>query len=154
MSTTTDPKDPRLVSGIDSGPRPQNEAYLVLSVDERVKGFVRPLRFAYKHVGLQAPKYPLSDLADEQKTDLGRYDYVKFEKYPESESPVTGRYWTQSQLDSIHKGCNAVTTVSLEIAETYARDPFFYGATYCAQCQMHRPVAEFVWIDDDTVVGS
>ncbi|TFV90429.1 hypothetical protein [Blastococcus sp. CT_GayMR16] len=45
-------------------------------------------------------------------------------------------------------GCGAVTTMGLAIAETYARDPKFYGATYCVGCNMHRPVGadgEFDW---------
>lgn len=41
--------------------------------------------------------------------------------------------------------CGVVTTMSQALAETYARDPHFYGATYCAGCRMHRPVAEFDW---------
>lgn len=47
-------------------------------------------------------------------------------------------------------GCGAVTTMAQEIAETYARDPGFYGATYCVGCRMHRPVGEhgeFIWAD-------
>ena len=35
--------------------------------------------------------------------------------------------------------------MSLPLAETYARDPKFYGATYCIECCMHLPVSEFVW---------
>jgi len=50
--------------------------------------------------------------------------------------------------------CGAVTTMSEALAETYARDPSFYGATYCATCRMHRPVAEFVWDRDGSQVGS
>lgn len=45
-------------------------------------------------------------------------------------------------------GCGAVTTMGLSIAETYAREPRFYGATYCVGCGMHRPVGpdgEFDW---------
>ena len=52
----------------------------------------------------------------------------------------------------VHDGCGAVTTMSQAIAETYARRPAFYGATYCATCRMHRPigaVGEFTW-DDGT----
>lgn len=154
MPLTTDPNDPRLVRGLDVEPRPQNEVYLVLSDEERAKGFVRPLRRAYRHVGLPKPKYPLIDLTDVQKKDFERYGYVKFEKYPESESPKTGRYWTQAELDLIEKGCGGITIMSPEIAETYARDPHFYGATYCMSCRLHRPVSEFVWADDGTVVGS
>lgn len=50
--------------------------------------------------------------------------------------------------------CNARTTMGLALCETYARDPKFYGSTFCAHCSMHRPVAEFVWDEDGEVVGS
>lgn len=80
------------------GPRvDQAEAYLVLSDEERAKGFVRPVRRSY---------------------------------------------W--------HTACGAVTTMALPIAETYARNPHFYGATYCTTCRQHRPVGEhgeFHWVD-------
>jgi hypothetical protein len=36
------------------------------------------------------------------------------------------------------------------IAETYAPKPKFYGSTYCVACQMHRPVSEFRWLDQQT----
>jgi hypothetical protein len=103
---TRDPSDPRLGHGIDEQPVAQNEVYLVLSDDERAKGFVRPLRIAYQHTT-----------------------------------------------------CGAVTRMSRAIAETYARDPSFYGATYCVRCAMHKPVSEFRWLDDtgavtDQAVGS
>jgi hypothetical protein len=38
--------------------------------------------------------------------------------------------------------------MALGIAETYARDPSFYGGTYCASCRDHFPVGttgQFVW---------
>lgn len=50
MSLTDDPKDPRLGRGIDEKPISQHQVYLVLSEEERAKGFVRPLRRAYKHL--------------------------------------------------------------------------------------------------------
>ena len=50
-------------------------------------------------------------------------------------------------------GCGAATTMSVPLAETYARDPKFYGATYCVGCHMHLPVSEFDW-DDGEKVGS
>lgn len=53
-----------------------------------------------------------------------------------------------------HKTCGTHTTMGLKLSETYARDPKFYGATYCCACQMHRPVSEFVWEPDGSVVGS
>lgn len=51
------------------------------------------------------------------------------------------------------KGCGVATTMAQALAETYARDPKFYGATYCVGCKKHLPVAEFEW-DDGEVVGS
>lgn len=101
MSLTTDPNDPDLTQGIDTGPVPQAKKYLVLSEAERAKGFVRPLRRSY-----------------------------------------------------IHDACGIETTMGLALCETYARDPKFYGATYCALCRMHKPVAEFKWAEDGEVVGS
>lgn len=98
--TTTDPDDPDLTTGVDEQPTDQAAAYLVLSQEERERGFVRPVRRTYTHTV-----------------------------------------------------CGAVTTMSESIAETYARDPGFYGATYCTSCRMHRPVAEFEW-QDGSVVGS
>ena len=53
-------------------------------------------------------------------------------------------------------GCGAVTTMSLKIAETYARNPRFYGSTYCVGCQMHKRVGasgEFYWDGTEEKVG-
>lgn len=100
---TTDPTDPRLTHGTDSEPVPQADAYLILSEEERAKGFVRPVRQTYKHTGA--------------------------------------------------RGCGRSTTMGLDLSETYARDPKFYGATYCVTCQKHLPVADFTW-EDGTTVGS
>lgn len=61
--------------------------------------------------------------------------------------PIRTRYVHSS-------GCGALTTMSLPIAETYARQPSFYGATYCVRCQRHLPVAEFTWDGTDELVGS
>jgi hypothetical protein len=98
--TTEDPNDPRLTHGSDAEPAPQAPVYLVLSDEERAKGFVRPYREAYKHL------------------------------------------------------CGTVTYMGRSIAETYARDPGFYGSTYCVGCAMHRPVSEFVWNGTDEKVGT
>lgn len=97
MSTTSDPNDPRL-SIIDE--KGMQETYLVLSDEERAKGFIRPVRTKY-----------------------------------------------------IHDKCGTATTMGLNLAETYARDPKFYGGTYCVSCQAHFPVKYFKW-DDGSVVGS
>jgi len=144
---TTDPTDSRLK---ETKPDGQQSAYLVLSEEERAKGFVRPYRDTYKHVGKQS-QYSLRDMTPEEHERYDQYGYVKFETYPESHSPVTGRYWTQKELDT--KYCGAVTTMGRALSETYARDPKFYGGTYCVGCGAHFPVSEFIW-DDGSVVGS
>lgn len=51
MSLTTDPKDPRLGHGVDTEKVPQNDVYLVLSESEKAKGYIRPVRRSYIHVG-------------------------------------------------------------------------------------------------------
>lgn len=51
----------------------------------------------------------------------------------------------------LHEGCGTVTTMSRPIAETYAREPQFYGATFCVRCGTHLPVGEhgeFVWVEN------
>jgi hypothetical protein len=110
VSHTTDPKDPRLHRGIDRQVTNQHEVYLVLSVEERAKGYVRPVRRSYRHSGGAS-------------------------------------------------ACRTVTTMSAPLAETYARDPSFYGATYCCGCQKHLPVGDFTWMakggtDTTDIVGS
>jgi len=53
-----------------------------------------------------------------------------------------------------HTICGNTTRMGLVLSETYARDPTFYGSTYCVHCRMHRPVSEFTWTDGGEVVGS
>ena len=43
------------------------------------------------------------------------------------------------------------------LAETYARDPYFYSGTFCTGCGTHFPVGEqgeFVWDGTDQKVGT
>lgn len=57
----------------------------------------------------------------------------------------------------VHTTCGAVTTMGQALAETYARLPSFYGATYCAACRRHFPVGadgEFVWDGTTEKVGT
>jgi hypothetical protein len=79
----------------------QQKAYVILSEDERAKGFVRPLRRSYKHTV-----------------------------------------------------CGTETTMGQAIAETYARNPKFYSATFCCQCKTHKPLNEFHWSGTTEIVGS
>jgi hypothetical protein len=53
-----------------------------------------------------------------------------------------------------HLACGAVTTMGRALSETYARDPSFYGATFCVGCNRHLPVSEFIWTADGQQVGS
>lgn len=98
MSTTDDRNNPGLRN---VGPDGMQETYLVLSDEERAKGFVRPVRLSYQHLK-----------------------------------------------------CGAVTTMGRAIAETYARQPDFYGGTFCATCSAHFPVGpdgEFVWLEQGRI---
>jgi hypothetical protein len=103
VSTTTDRKDPTLHNTKENG---QNEKYLVLSEEERAKGFVRPVRRSY-----------------------------------------------------IHLKCGVETTMGLALCETYARDPSFYGATFCCGCSTHVPLLKedgtraFHWTGTSLGVG-
>lgn len=47
-----------------------------------------------------------------------------------------------------HTTCGTVTTMGRKLAETYARDPYFYGATFCVRCNTHRALREFTWLPD------
>ena len=80
------------------------KGYVVLSEEERAKGFVRPIRRSY-----------------------------------------------------VHTKCGCLTTMGQALAETYARDPYFYSGTFCAGCKAHFPVGEdgeFVWDGTDEKVGT
>lgn len=151
MSPTTDPEEARRSPIRPDG---MQETYLVLSEEERAEGFVRPVRRSYRHVGIR-PQNPLRDLTGEERARYADAGYVKYEAYPaDGNNSVTGRFWTQRDLDS---GCGAVTTMGQALAETYACDPTFYGATFCATCHAHFPVGpkgEFVWEGTNEKVGS
>lgn len=102
MSTTEDRNDPSLQK-IEPETNMQ-EKYLVLSEEERAKGFVEPYRDTYTHLV-----------------------------------------------------CGTNTTMGRAIAETYARQPNFYGGTYCVNCKGHFPVGvegEFIWEGTNQKVGT
>lgn len=100
MSLTTDRNDPLLKEG-QKNETGQHSIYLVLSDEERAKGFIRPVRKTY-----------------------------------------------------VHTVCGTATTMGLALAETYARDPKFYGRTFCVGCNKHISVDEFVWDGTTEKVGS
>lgn len=56
-----------------------------------------------------------------------------------------------------HLKCGTVTTMGQTLAETYARDPYFYSGTFCCGCGDHFPVGEdgeFVWDGTSQKVGT
>lgn len=56
-----------------------------------------------------------------------------------------------------HLKCGGVTTMGQALAETYARDPYFYSGTFCCDCRNHFPVGEdgeFVWQGTEIKVGT
>lgn len=126
--------------------------YWVLSPAERAKGFVRPVRRSYRHIGIR-PQHVTRGLTEEELQRFAGEGYIEFESYPQPSS-VTGRFWTRAQLES---GCGGVTTMHLALSETYARDPGFYGSTFCSHCGAHFPVGrmgEFVWEGTNDRVGT
>lgn len=138
----------------------QHVDHWVLCAEERAKGFVRPVRDSYVHVGPPGPDHPLRDLTDEEQKRFNRDShepYVKFEKYPPEMAPRSGRYWTQAEIDKIAKGCGTRTSMPRAIAETYARQPGYYGSTFCCGCGTYLPVGargEFIWTGTQERVGT
>lgn len=154
MSLTTDRNDPGLDKIKPSG---QQESYLILSEEERAKGWVRPYRDAYVHIGMPLDGV-IRDLTDEEKERYSKYNYVAFIDYPEDKLPLIGRYIDKRQEDNLLRnkrsdGCGHATTMARPLAETYARDPKFYGGTFCTHCGAHFPVVEFIWEGTNLKVG-
>lgn len=150
---TTDRSDPNLHEEKENG---QNKAYLVLSDEELQQGFVRPVRYSYLHIGRKY--YGVKPFAEPHvtptKTYVGTLDVVDAQG-----NYIGGTYATAEEVDQYNKtgyvgGCGVATTMNETIAKTYARNPGFYGATFCMGCGKHIPVGEFVWADDNSKVGS
>lgn len=162
---TSDPKDLRLVEG-QKNETGQHEIYLVLSEEERAKGFVRPLRSSYVHVGKKMRYVGIDRMLDEVEQKEMQKKYPRPEPYVailningSDGKHLGGAYVTQKEFDAwktdkLIGGCNNITTMGGALAETYARDPKFYGATFCCHCNKHLPVDEFVWEGTNEILGS
>lgn len=162
MSLTTDRNDPDLTRGGDDKPTEQAKVYLVLADEERAKGFIRPVRDSYIHVGKALPNPALGLLEELSEEDKERYKeqgWTYLFKYNDTTNGL-GKMMTQKEVDLFKAGkqrigaCGTTTTMAKEIAETYAREPGFYKFTYCVQCMKHLPVEEFVWLGTNETVGS
>lgn len=134
------------------------KGYVVLSDEERAKGFVRPVRTAYRHVGQKV----CGKLVGDPGFKLGGPRSICTMK-PDHEGEciitktVTQPEHARAMSDHTLGGCNTVTTMAQALAETYARDPNFYSGTFCAHCKEHFPVGvegEFVWEGSDERVGT
>ena len=162
MSLTTDPNDPRLGHGIDDEPVAQNEVYLVLSSEEISKGFVRPVRNSYVHVGKKMSYFGIHRMLDEKELiEYADKKYVAVMTLMKKEdgSFLGGPYVTQEAIDAWKAGkrlggCGVTTTMGQQLSETYARNPRFYGSTYCTGCRKHLDVSEFFWNNTEEPVGS
>ena len=139
-------------------PDGQHVDHWVLSPEERARGFVRPVRNCYTHVGPPGPQNPLRDLTPHER-EVYDPEYAKYEEYPplvQAEGKL-GRFWTQAQLDAIGQGCGRTTLMPRAIAETYAVNPGYYGSTFCSGCQKYLAVGErgeFVWEGTQERVGT
>ena len=152
---TTNGKPPEEVRRNQTNETGQHDGYLVLCEDERKKGFVRPYRDAYKHVGRRVCGKPRELLNDPRPLPVVCTD--------EPGHPGDCTVWAPVESDAalarardshVLGGCGSVTRMGRALSETYARDPTFYGATFCVACNQHLPVAEFVWTLDGARVGS
>ena len=131
----------------------QQKGYVVLCPEERAKGFVRPLRRSYKHIG----KKICGDLLPTTDKKLGgpRYMCNKANGHEGNHHYEFITQWESAQPENRRiGGCGTVTTMGLALCETYARDPYFYGSTFCVGCGTHLPVEEFNWVEDGQQVGS
>lgn len=135
----------------------QHASYVVLCEEERRKGFVRPYREGYQHVGRSS--------CGKIREYIGPSARGGEVKICDDEHGHAGECWNvtmvvsqpeQAEIERSHKhpGCGTVTTMGRALSETYARDPKFYGATFCCGCNKHLPVAEFIWTADGQRVGS
>ncbi len=154
---TTDKNDTGLQKTKDNG---QNEMYLVLSKEERDKGYKRPFRDCYIHKGRHYEHKPEMLDRDYVNNNGKIYAALVTVLLDECGDPKGRAYLTQKEVDDYNNkggyvgGCESSTTMHYDIAETYARDPHFYGATFCVTCGTHLPVGEFVWEGTDEKVGS
>lgn len=65
-----------------------------------------------------------------------------------SDEEIAKGYLKPFRTSYRHLPCKSVTTMGEQLSATYARDPWFYGSTYCCACMKHRPLNEFVWEKD------
>lgn len=71
----------------------------------------------------------------------------QFERHPTTDE---GEFVQPVRSTYVHAdGCLGKTTMGQKLAESFARDPFQYGKTFCARCSDYFPCSEFVWEGTD-----
>jgi hypothetical protein len=137
------------------GPQPETQA----DVDERIVRFAEsilrtstaaPVPPVDRSKLCTTNGKPVEEVRRGQTNDTGQHEgYIVLcdtERAKGFVRPYRDRYK--------HRTCGGVTTMGRSLSETYARDPSFYGATFCCNCNAHYPVAEFTWSADGATVGS
>ena len=77
-----------------------------------------------------------------------------FSTMPKTFTPTFSNIETERRTSASATACGVETRMHRSIAETYARSPSYYGATWCIACCKHLPVSQFVWVADNQAVGS
>lgn len=144
------PTDEKLPDG-------QLKDHWILSDEERAKGFVRPVRTSYIHIGKEICAKVLPNVSGAEVLLGGLREVCVMEPGHKGEC-IQFRKMTQyehavAEESHILGGCGRITTMGQKIAETYAAEPEFYGSTFCANCHGYFPVGkfgEFKWVDEKT----
>jgi hypothetical protein len=85
---------------------------------------------------------PNDPCLDETKPDGQQECYVVL-----SDEEIEKGYVRPVRRSYVHRACGTVTTMAVPIAQTYARDPKFYGGTFCAGCRAHFPLMDYENLD-------
>lgn len=70
----------------------------------------------------------------------------QYENHPTKDE---GKFVQPVRESYVHDECEGTTTMGKKLAESFARDPFQYGKTFCARCGDYYPLSEFTWEDTD-----
>jgi len=92
-----------------------------------------------------------SDGPPPEDFDYGeRCEDGQYQNYPTVDE---GEFVQEPRETYIHEDCGTATTMTGDLPESVARDPTYYGKTFCAGCGKHVPVEEVEWKDgEDWVV--
>jgi hypothetical protein len=106
-----------------------------------------------KPLGLQAAVETPPPPVDRSATELSGGGPITPEHLELKPNGQQKGYFVRPVRDAYrHEKCGQITTMSKDLAETYARDPHFYSGTFCSTCRSHFPVGEtgeFTWYEMD-----